>query len=81
MVYFWLSNEYLSYVVRSDLREELYTAVKLRYTIIGEQEHRSAHMFLQKRVDKGYSLCDAVSFIIMADRGLTEALTTDHHFE
>ena len=33
------------------------------------------------RFDKNYSLCDAVSFILMRRRGLYEALTTDHHFE
>ncbi|MEH2285259.1 MAG: hypothetical protein V7K90_28760 [Nostoc sp.] len=33
------------------------------------------------RQDKSYSLCDAVSFVLMRQRGVTEALTTDHHFE
>jgi uncharacterized protein len=33
------------------------------------------------RLDKGYSLCDAVSFVLMRQRGLRNALTTDHHFE
>ena len=36
---------------------------------------------LEARLDKTYSLCDAVSFVLMRERGLTEALTTDHHFE
>ena len=36
---------------------------------------------LEARLDKSYSLCDAVSFVVMRERGLTEALTTDHHFE
>ena len=31
--------------------------------------------------DKTYSLCDAVSFLLMRERGITEALTTDRHFE
>ena len=30
--------------------------------------------------DKSYSLCDAVSFILMRDRGILDALTTDQHF-
>ena len=42
---------------------------------------RTALEFLKIRLDKGYSLCDAVSFLIMQERTLTEALTTDHHFE
>ena len=36
---------------------------------------------LFQRLDKTYSLCDAVSFILMRQRGLNEALTTDGHFE
>jgi predicted nucleic acid-binding protein len=36
---------------------------------------------LLARPDKSYSLCDAVSFVLMRDRGLTDALTTDKHFE
>lgn len=36
---------------------------------------------MQKRIDKNYSLCDAVSFVIMNDREISEALTTDKHFE
>jgi predicted nucleic acid-binding protein len=43
--------------------------------------HASAVALLEARPDKRYSLCDAVSFIAMRERGLAEALTTDHHFE
>jgi uncharacterized protein len=42
---------------------------------------KTAWAFLQQHRDKLYSLCDAVSFLLMYERGLTEALTTDHHFE
>jgi len=33
------------------------------------------------RPDKDWSLTDCVSFVVMADRGITIALTGDHHFE
>ena len=33
------------------------------------------------RPDKEWSLTDCVSFVVMQDLGLTEALTGDHHFE
>lgn len=37
--------------------------------------------FLKSRLDKTYSLCDAVSLVLMRTRGINEALTTDRHFE
>lgn len=43
--------------------------------------HGEAMALLQSRLDKNYSLCDAVSFVVMRDRHITDALTTDHHFE
>ncbi len=48
---------------------------------VDEALHRQALDLLQARIDKTYSLCDAVSFIIMRERGITDALTTDKHFE
>ena len=48
---------------------------------VDEPLHREALQLLSERQDKAYSLCDAVSFVLMRERDLTEALTTDHHFE
>jgi uncharacterized protein len=36
---------------------------------------------LRTRIDKKWSLCDAVSFRLMENLRLTDALTTDRHFE
>lgn len=33
------------------------------------------------RPDKGWSLTDCISFVVMQDLGLRDALTADHHFE
>ena len=48
---------------------------------INEQVHRVAFALLLARRDKEYSLCDAVSFILMRQRNIVQALTTDKHFE
>jgi predicted nucleic acid-binding protein len=48
---------------------------------VDEALHCEAMARLLARQDKTYSLCDAVSFVLMRQRRLTEALTTDHHFE
>jgi uncharacterized protein len=37
--------------------------------------------FHRSRPDKEWSLTDCISFIEMRDRGITRALTYDHHFE
>jgi predicted nucleic acid-binding protein len=36
---------------------------------------------LRNRQDKEWSLVDCASFVLMQQRSVTEALTTDHHFE
>jgi predicted nucleic acid-binding protein len=48
---------------------------------VGAALNEEAMRLLEARLDKDYSLCDAVSFILMKQRSLREALTTDHHFE
>lgn len=48
---------------------------------VDEELHEAALALLRARLDKTYSLCDAVSFVLMRIHGLIEALTTDHHFE
>jgi predicted nucleic acid-binding protein len=48
---------------------------------IDESLHREAMTLLLSRQDKMYSLCDAVSFVLMRQRNIAEALTTDRHFE
>ena len=36
--------------------------------------------FYEKRLDKGYSMVDCISMVVMRDRNLTEVLTHDQHF-
>jgi predicted nucleic acid-binding protein len=48
---------------------------------VDENLNARAIALIRARPDKDYSLCDAVSFVLMRDYGIPEALTTDHHFE
>lgn len=34
----------------------------------------------RRRPDKEWSLTDCISFLVMQEHGVTEALTADHHF-
>ena len=61
----------------ADLQDN--TAVQVVY--VSETLHRTALDLLRQRLDKHWSLCDAVSFLLMSQHGIRDALTTDHHFE
>lgn len=54
---------------------------RLELTWIDDNLHNQAMRLLENRLDKNYSLCDAVSFVLMRERKTSEALTTDKHFE
>jgi|SRR5438132_4696018 len=42
--------------------------------------HEEAVALLEKRLDKTYSLCDAVSFVLMRQFEIRDAFSTDRHF-
>ena len=48
---------------------------------VDEKLDKKAWELLENRLDKGWSLVDAASFVVMQEREVTEALTADHHFE
>ena len=54
---------------------------RLELVWIDDIFHNQAMELLENRLDKTYSLCDAVSFVLMREHGITQALTTDKHFE
>jgi hypothetical protein len=52
-------------------------------TIVAPSEgpfERGLELF-RKRPDKEWSLTDCISFVVMKQYGITDALTGDHHFE
>lgn len=48
---------------------------------VDEATDAEAWKLLEARADKEWSLVDASSFVVMRRFGMTEAITTDHHFE
>jgi uncharacterized protein len=47
---------------------------------LSESLFAKAFQLYRARPDKEWGLTDCVSFVVMMDRGLSEALTTDEHF-
>ena len=48
---------------------------------IDEMRDKRTWELLKNRPDKKWSLVDCSSFVVMQAREISEALTTDHHFE
>jgi predicted nucleic acid-binding protein len=48
---------------------------------LGPALDAAAWRLWESRPDKNWSLVDCASFELMSQRGLTDALSTDHHFE
>jgi predicted nucleic acid-binding protein len=48
---------------------------------VSPELHERAMRLLFERGDRAWSLCDAVTFVIMADEHIVDSLTTDHHFQ
>ena len=63
-------------LVRQLAKDQRWTVVPLAQ----KQFDRGMELY-ERRPDKDWSLTDCVSFVVMKDKKLTEALTADHHFE
>lgn len=61
--------------------DELLTSPDLDLVFVNAEIHELAMGLLRQRLDKDWSLCDAVSFVLMREYGIDDALTSDHHFE
>ena len=47
---------------------------------LSEALFRQGFGLYRQRLDKEWGLTDCISFMVMQERGITEALTADHHF-
>ncbi len=80
--------ELLNYFSGTSLRVESHRRLEavlsqplVEYLPVDSMLHEAAVAFHRRRPDKAWSLTDCVSFVIMQDRGIAQALTFDHHFE
>ena len=53
---------------------------KVEIVSASDELYRRAFDIYRDRVDKEWGLIDCMSFVVMNDQGLTEALTADNHF-
>jgi predicted nucleic acid-binding protein len=61
--------------------EELQVSKFVEVIHIDPSLHDQSWRLFARRPDKLWSLVDCSSFVVMRERGISEALTTDHHFE
>lgn len=83
-------SEFLTFVAESGPQTRRLAAQVVRGLLNDPEAEvvvQSRELFLrglslyERRLDKGYSLADCLSFEVMRERGLWEALTADDHFE
>lgn len=61
--------------------EGIKTAPHVRVIHVDASLDAEAWHLLRRRSDKTWSLVDCASFVVMRREGITEAFTTDQHFE
>ena len=64
-----------------EIVDGLQSAPRLEIAHVTSEQRSAAWALLKARPDKEWSWVDAASFIVMTNRGIRAALTTDHHFE
>jgi uncharacterized protein len=64
-----------------ELLESLETDPNIEVVSLTNDLYRLALNLFKQREDKEWGLVDCISFIVMQDRGITDALTADTHFQ
>ncbi|MFM6076528.1 MAG: type II toxin-antitoxin system VapC family toxin [Dolichospermum sp.] len=63
------------------LLESLETDPNVEVVLLTNSLYQVAFNLFNQREDKEWGLVDCISFIVMQDRGITDALTADTHFQ
>jgi uncharacterized protein len=64
-----------------ELLDSLEQDVSVEIVPISEELFSKAFELFRNRTDKEWGLIDCISFIVMKEMGITEALTPDRHFD
>ena len=67
--------------VNLDFARTLLVDPEIEFVWVDSFLHEEALDLLQQRGNKTYSLCDAVSFVLMRRHRIIDAFTADRHFE
>jgi uncharacterized protein len=63
------------------LLESLETDLSIEVVLLTHSLYKLAFDLFKRREDKEWGLVDCISFIVMQDRGITDALTADTHLQ
>ena len=84
----WVLMEVADALAKSESRQRIREFIlHLRQSKVCEVVPASRELFdsglelYRQHADKSWTLTDCVSFVVMRERGITQALTEDHHFE
>jgi uncharacterized protein len=67
-------------VAAIQLLESLVSDPNVKIVPLSSDLYNAAFNLFRNRLDKQWGLIDCVSFVVMQERGISEALTTDDHF-
>jgi hypothetical protein len=84
----WVLNEFANFLAKPPNRQLFVSMLHglrddPRVVIVSASEATfgaGATLYAQ-RLDKEWSITDCISFLVMKNRGIKDALTKDHHFE
>jgi predicted nucleic acid-binding protein len=64
-----------------ELLDRIERSARVEIIHITEDSNEKGWALYRGRPDKEWGVIDCISFVLMQERGITEALTGDHHFE
>jgi hypothetical protein len=70
-----------SHAAASDFLDTVERSEALQIEWIGPERFHAAAVLFRKHTDKDWSFTDCVSFVVMRELRIRDAMTTDHHFK